>query len=135
MADLYPGIKNILERLKSKGIPLSIYTGKGRDAATITLKKLGIFNYFDLIVTGDDVKEHKPSVEGVNLFLEKFNLDKEKVLMIGDSPADINAARGAGIKIASVVWDSYSRDEVIDLKSDFLFHSVKELKIFLEDNI
>ncbi|HEY6907296.1 MAG TPA: HAD hydrolase-like protein, partial [Ignavibacteriaceae bacterium] len=71
MADIYPGIKEILEELKSNGVLLSIYTGKGREAATITLKKLGIYGYFDLIITGDEVQEHKPSPEGIEIFLDK----------------------------------------------------------------
>lgn len=135
IVDLYAGIKEILETCKEKNILLSIYTGKGREAAEITLKKLSIYNYFDLIVTGDEVKKHKPSPEGINLFLEKFNLSKEKVLMIGDAPSDIKAARDAGIKVASVLWDSYSKEKVLQMNSDFVFHSVDELKNFISKNI
>jgi len=131
MADLYPGIIDILRNLKQKNILISIYTGKGRESSVITLKKLGIFDYFDLIITGDDVKNHKPSPEGINIFIEKFNLDRNKVLMIGDSTGDIKAAREAGVRIASVVWDSYSKDKVLKSGSDYLFHSVDELKEFL----
>ncbi len=43
MAELYPGIKELLEYIKSKDIYLSIYTGKGRKAAAITLKEAGNF--------------------------------------------------------------------------------------------
>ena len=43
MAGLYPGIKEILEYIKSKNVFLSIYTGKGRKAAAITLKEAGNF--------------------------------------------------------------------------------------------
>jgi pyrophosphatase PpaX len=113
MASDYPGIKKIVEHLKNKNVYLSIYTGKGRDAATITLKKIGLFDYFDMIMTGDDVKEHKPSAEGILNFVKGFNLDPDRVLMVGDSPSDIKAARSAGVKIASVVWDSYAKDEAI----------------------
>ena len=134
MADLYPGIKEILFQLKEKNILLSIYTGKGRKAAVITLKKLEIFDYFDLIITGDDVQVHKPSAEGILKFLEKFNLVKDQVLMVGDSPADVKAAKSAGVKIASVLWDSYAKEKVLQLKSDFNFHSVEELKLFLVNN-
>ncbi len=130
MADLYPGIKEILEFLKQKGIILSIFTGKGKQAATITLKELNIYDYFDLIVTGDDVKEHKPSAEGINLFLQKFNLDKDEVIMVGDSIVDVKASRGSGIKIASVLWDSLSKEKVLNANSDYYFQSVKELKDF-----
>jgi HAD superfamily hydrolase (TIGR01549 family) len=132
MADLYPGIIEILDNLKSNNVLLSIYTGKGRDASIITLQKLKIFDYFDLIITGDEVKEHKPSPEGITMFLEKFRLPQEVVLMVGDAPADIRASRTAGVKIASVIWDSYSKDEVLKLNPDYLFYSVDELKEFLK---
>ena len=135
MADLYPGIKDILSYIKSKNTLLSIYTGKGKEAATITLKKLEIYDFFDLIITGDDVKNHKPSAEGVIKFIDNFNLAPSRVLMIGDSPVDIKAAHSAGIKVVSVVWDSYAKNEVLELKSDFLFHTVDELENFIKANI
>jgi len=55
--------------------------------------------------------------------------------MVGDSPADVKAAKAAGVKVASVLWDSYSKEKVLELKSDFVFHSVEELRIFLENSI
>src|ERR1035437_9111386 len=131
MADLYPGIIEILNILKNKNVLLSIYTGKGRDASVITLEKLKIYDYFDLIITGDEVKKNKPSPEGITLFLEKFHLQKANVLMVGDSPADIKASRAAGVKVASVIWDSYSKEAVLKLNPDYLFNSVAELKEFL----
>ncbi len=131
MADIYPGMKEILDGLKSQGVLLSIYTGKGREAAAITLRKLGIYDYFDLIITGDEVKEHKPSPEGIEVFLEKFNLEKNDVLMIGDSPSDIKAAAAAGVKVASVLWDSLAKDHVLKMKSDYVFNTVAELREFL----
>ena len=135
LADIYPGIKEILNFVKSKNVRLGIFTGKGRKSSLITLEALGIDKYFDLIITGDDVVNHKPSGEGINKFVNEFNLDKEKVLMIGDSPGDIKASREAGVKIASVVWDSYSKDKVLKSGSDYLFHSVNELREFLEKNL
>ena len=131
MADIYPGMKEILEKLKSQGVLLSIYTGKGREAAIITLKKIGIYDFFDLIITGDEVKEHKPSPEGIEIFLEKFNLKKEDVIMVGDSPSDVKAAHAAGVKVASVLWDSLAKDHVLKMDSDFVFNTVAELKDFL----
>lgn len=135
MADIYPGMIDVLKFIKSKNIPLSIYTGKGRGTAEITLKKIGVYDFFDLIVTGDDVKESKPSREGVDMFVEKFNLDRNKVLMIGDAPADVIAAHRAGVKAASVLWDSYARDKVLQMNSDYIFETVEEFKKFLEENI
>jgi HAD superfamily hydrolase (TIGR01549 family) len=135
MADLYPGIKEILIHIKAKNVLLAVFTGKGKEATTITLKKLGIYDYFDIIITGDDVKNHKPSAEGIIKFIKRYNLNKERVLMIGDAPSDIKAAQSAGVKIASVVWDQYTKEEVKIMNSDFIFHKVEELNKFLIENI
>ncbi len=131
MADIYPGMKEILEKLKSSGVLLSIFTGKGKAAAAITLKKLDIYKYFDLIITGDEVKEHKPSPEGIEIFLKKFKLKKSEVIMIGDSPSDVKAAHSAGIKVVSVLWDSLSKHHVLQMNSDYVCNTVAELREFL----
>lgn len=131
IAGLYEGIKEILHHLKSKGYPIGIFTGKGRDASMITLKKLGIDHYFDLIVTGDDVENHKPSPEGILKFVNHFKLNPERVLMIGDSVSDVIASKDAGVKVASVLWDSYGEEIVKSVGSDYYFYSVEELREFL----
>ncbi|MFC2133354.1 HAD family hydrolase [Bacteroidota bacterium] len=135
LADIYEGIKDILEMIKKENILLSVYTGKGRKSSLITLVKIGVLEYFDMIVTGDDVKNPKPSPEGIDVFVEKFNLERNRVLMVGDSPADIKAARHAGVKNAEVLWDEYAKQRSHDLKSDFVFHTVKELDEFIKKNI
>ncbi|MGB9663703.1 MAG: HAD family hydrolase [Ignavibacteria bacterium] len=134
MADLYPGIVDILNELKERKILTSIFTGKGRKTTEITLEILGIKNYFDMIVTGDDVINHKPSPEGILKFIQTFNLNKDQVLMVGDSVADIIAARDASIDIASVVWDSYAKDEVIKL-NPLHFETVPDFRNWLMERI
>ena len=134
MAKAYDGIADIVRGIKEQGTPLSIYTGKGRRSSMITLKEFGLLDYFDMVVTGDDIAEHKPSPEGVDLFVDKFELDREKVLMIGDAPADVKVARATGIQIASVLWDSYAKEKVLEMGSDYYFHSVEDLHNFLLPN-
>jgi len=131
MADIYPGLKEILVYLKNNNYPIGIFTGKGRDSSMITLTKLGVDKYFDLIVTGDDVENPKPSSEGIRKIVNHFGLKPEKVLMIGDSVSDVIASKEAGVKIASALWDSYGKNEVKLMGSHYYFNSVEELKRFL----
>jgi len=131
LADAYDGIIQLVENLHNSGVTLSIYTGKGRRSSEITLKEIGLIDYFDMIVTGDDIKGHKPSPEGIDVFIETFNIPRERVLMVGDAPSDVKAARATGIKIASVLWDAYAKEEVMKMGSDYYFHSVEELQSFL----
>ena len=135
IAKLYPGMKEILDMLKDKKILLSIFTGKGRKSSIITLEELGIINYFDMIVTGDEVRNHKPAPEGIISFLKEYNLKKDEVLMIGDSAGDVKASRDAGVKIASALWDSYAAEKVKQLGSDYYFNTVNDLKMFLSKKI
>ena len=133
MVHAYDGIVELVKELNQNDIRLSIYTGKGRKTSETTLKQIGLYDYFDMIVTGDDIKDHKPSPEGIEKFIDQFDLPRDKVLMIGDAPADIKAARASGIKIASVLWDSYAKDKVLAMSSDYYFNSVDELRSFLID--
>lgn len=135
LADIFPGLIEIIDNIKSKNVVMGIFTGKGKSSSIITLKAFGIENNFDLIITGDDVLEHKPSPEGINKFLEKFKLDKQKVLMVGDAHVDVLASRGSGVKCASVLWDSYHKDEVLKLNPDYIFYTVKDFADFIDNNI
>lgn len=131
IALLYSGMKELLLDVKRENIILGIFTGKGRTSSLITLNFLGIRELFDMIVTGDDVKEHKPSPEGILKFVETFHLNSKEVLMVGDAPSDIKASIEAGVDIASVIWDSYSEHEVRKLNSKNIFHTVEELRNFI----
>jgi HAD superfamily hydrolase (TIGR01509 family) len=131
MTQVFDGIIDLIDELKKRGVLLSIYTGKGNGSTDITLDELDIKNKFDMIVTGDDIEGHKPSPEGVELFVNKYNLNRKRVLMIGDAPPDVTAAKVTGIKIASVLWDSYAKEEVLKMKSDYYFYTVEELTRFL----
>ena len=132
LASLYPGIKDLLEFIKSKGIIISLFTGKGRRTTEITLHEFGIEQYFDSVVTGDDVDHFKPSGDGIRIIMRKFSLQPDEVLMVGDAVADIKAAGEFGVPIAAVVWDSYGKDKVVEAKTDLLFHSVGEFRTWLE---
>ena len=135
MARLHTGMDDMLRYLKQKGVRLAVFTGKGKRTATITLEEFGIAEYFDLIVSGNDVVKHKPHPEGIARVLEAFTLKPEEVLMVGDSLTDLKASRAAGVKIASVLWDSYDREQVLQAKTDFVFHTVGEMLDWLRAHL
>ncbi len=127
MASLHPGIEDLLRFLKQRDVRLAVFTGKGKLTTGITLEAVGIAQYFDLVVSGNDVTDHKPSPEGIFRVLEAFSLRPEQALMVGDSLADIKASRSAGVRVASVLWDSYDRERVLRAGPDYVFHDVREM--------
>lgn len=126
LASMYSGTIDILDFLKTNNVVIALFTGKGRKSTDITLEEFGLSKYFEITMTGDDVDVFKPSGDGIKKIMEKFSLNSDEVLMVGDAVGDFKASREAGVHIASVVWDSYAKEEVMKLQSDFLFHNVPE---------
>lgn len=135
LATLYPGIKDLLIFLRGKGMILGLFTGKGRRTTEITLRAFDIARYFDIVMTGDDVDHFKPSGDGLRKIMQRFSLSADELLMVGDSVADIRASRDGGVAIASVLWDSYSKDHVLQVSTDYVFHSVAEFRLWLEGEL
>ena len=131
LARLYPGILEIVAQLKQRGAHLAVFTGKGIETTTITMEKFGLKPYFDYVVTGSDVVNHKPSAEGIHKIVKHFGLSPGEVLMVGDSVGDVKASHEAGVKVAAVLWDSYSREKVLQMKTDYVFHDVAEFSEWL----
>jgi pyrophosphatase PpaX len=132
MAAGHEGIREILAYLKSHGVLLALFTGKGKRTTAVTLPALGMDGYFSMIVTGDDVAAHKPSAEGIRKVLDAFGVDPGSALMVGDSAADIVAARGAGVSVASVAWDPFARGNAPLPESDYTFGSVSGFSSFIQ---
>lgn len=127
IASLHDGIDTLLDYIIENGGRIAAFTGKGRRSAEITLKELGIFDRVEFLVSGDDVTLKKPSGEGIRTILKHFDSKPEETLMIGDSSADIKAAKENGVPVASVLWDCYSPEIVKKMNSGMIFNTVEEL--------
>ena len=69
---IYPEVYEILPKLKEQGFKTAIISTKYRYRIKGVLKREKLANYFDLIVGGEDVEEHKPHPEGLLLAIEKL---------------------------------------------------------------
>jgi len=106
---LYPKTKSILEQLNKNNITLGIVTNSPRKYALDILDHHGIRDFFETIVTYNEVGHDgtKPSPQGINLALSNLNLNnKNNILFIGDDAKDINASYAAGIKPLAPAWAS-----------------------------
>ncbi|MEM4461043.1 MAG: HAD family phosphatase, partial [Nanopusillaceae archaeon] len=68
------GSKELLFFLKEKNYKIGIVTSSNRDFTEKVLKNLGLENFFDIIITSDDVKNTKPDPEPYILAVKKLNL-------------------------------------------------------------
>ena len=94
-----PKLKDLLMQLKSQNIRLAIVTTDNEYVTDMCLKKLGIKELFDRVYTDDGKTPTKPNPYCVYDFCKAFNLEKESVIMVGDTLTDVEFAKNAGIKV------------------------------------
>src|SRR5262249_26386624 len=88
----FPGVLEVMQRAKGSGWRLGVFTGKGRRGAIYTLEQLRLWpDVAEVLVSSDDVTYPKPDPEGVKLALAKLEITPDRMLFVGDAPADIEA--------------------------------------------
>jgi pyrophosphatase PpaX len=120
---LYPGIREILEQFHSQGTKLGIVTQKYRSievegypaGAIQELKELEITELFSVIVGFEDVTEHKPHPAAINLAINSLGSKPEETVMVGDSAADMEAARAAGCFSCYAIWGLPASEHKTDI--------------------
>ena len=94
---LHPHTMEVLNELKEDSFKLGLVTNIGERAILKALDKFKLSKIFDVIITRNDVTRLKPDPEGLNSAIEKLNENTKKIVFVGDSYNDIEAARKAGI--------------------------------------
>lgn len=104
MIEAFDGMPELMKALKEKGYLVAIVTSRMRNTTLIGLRKFGVMEDIDCIVTCEDTDKHKPDPEPVLIALERLSVSAEEALMVGDSMFDIKCARNAGVKTVLVEW-------------------------------
>ena len=115
----YPGIHKTVAALRGRGVKLAIVTSKGRRATERGLRRCGLEEYFDLLVTVDDVTEYKPHPAPVVAALDRLFAAPGEAVFIGDSPHDMQSGRGAGVRTAAALWGPFSRKALAPHEPDY----------------
>jgi pyrophosphatase PpaX len=95
--ELYPDALFVLESLRNKGKELALVTSGSKHIVTETMNKYNLTKMFDAIITKEDVSNHKPHPEPLDLGMKLLGATKDKTIMIGDTDNDIGAANNVGI--------------------------------------
>ncbi|MGE0526768.1 MAG: HAD family hydrolase, partial [Bdellovibrionales bacterium] len=77
--------------------------------------------------SADDASSSKPSPDIVQAAWKKTGCRKEEVLMIGDTPYDIEAAKRAGVRIIALTCGGWTRDELKDRGADAVYTDLADL--------
>lgn len=88
---------------KYKGVlPMALGTGGTRFFAELTIKTIGFENYFDVLVSADDVENHKPAPDTFLECARRMNVSPEFCVVFEDGIQGLEAAKRAGMIIVDV---------------------------------
>ncbi|MFZ4714859.1 MAG: HAD family hydrolase [Bacteriovoracaceae bacterium] len=107
---LFPGIRELLQTLSVQGYLIYLWTARERYSMTRILEELGVKSFFTEISTPTDCTP-KPSPDGLIMMLQ--TVEKKKVVMIGDSNADIIGAKKFGAWALGAGWNPELNDAVL----------------------
>lgn len=126
-ASLLPGVREVLELLRAKGVRLVILTNSGRKAATKVMTEVGVTQFFEFVLTRDDTEAMKPRPDGLAKAVAALGLRPGAVCYVGDGVYDVVAAKRAGIRVISVATGNYSADSLRESGAEDVIASLSEL--------
>ena len=124
---LFPGMREGLARLAEMGIPLAVITNKATRFVRPHLAAAGIEHYFSVVIGGDDLPAKKPDPAPLVHAAAAFGIPIHRLLMVGDSGNDVEAARGAGCPVLVVPYGYREGRPVQDLEADGIVESVDDV--------
>jgi phosphoglycolate phosphatase len=124
---VWPGAMEALAGLKAEGCVLGVCTNKPYRATMEILDALRLSPLLDAVVGGDSTPYKKPDPRHLAETLKAMGAEGLPAIMVGDSPNDVNAARGAHMPVI-VVSFGYTRVPVAELGADALILSFGDLR-------
>jgi HAD superfamily hydrolase (TIGR01509 family) len=92
----------MLNRLQRDGYRLAVCSNAIRDSVELMLRQAGVRDYFEFVISNEDVKRAKPDPEIYLNAIARLGCYPEEVVIVEDAPHGIEAARGAGGHICQV---------------------------------
>lgn len=97
-----PGVVEFLDHLLNSGVRVALATSASRKRACGTLEELGIHQYFETVITGDDVTAGKPDPAIYCLAAARMHEEPSRLLAMEDAVSGVRAARAAGMQCVGI---------------------------------
>lgn len=121
---IFPAWESVLRQLKSERHHLGILSSNAQDNIQIVLKRHGLYELFDFIITE---KALFGKTRRLHQLMKKFNFIDSETFYIGDEVRDIEAAQANNIKAIAVSWGLNSLQRLEAAAPDLIIHDPREL--------
>lgn len=121
-----PDLAEALAELKAIGLRLAVVTTDNEPITRHCLAGLGVLQYFDVIFTDDGHTPTKPDPFCAGEFCRLYGLDKDRVMMVGDTMTDVRFAKNAGITAISLA-PTPEKKALLAPHTDIIIEAISEL--------
>ena len=132
LTTLFPGVVPAATELRARGLATGIVSTKFRYRIQSILANHDAGDLFDVIVGGEDVRQHKPHPESLQRALARLELGPTEALYVCDHPVDALAAEAAGVPLVIVLSGVAREDEFANLPRLAILRSVADLPAWLK---
>lgn len=108
----YPGIPELLARLRARGLPLAVVSNKG-DAAVQELVESHFPQVFSAVAGEREGVRRKPAPDTVEQVMSAMGVSPAEAVVVGDSEVDLLTAQRAGCDCITVGWGFRGREELM----------------------
>lgn len=113
-ATMINGIDKVLDFAKKKNLKQAIYTFNTRKNAQISLEKVNLLNFFDIIAGRDNINNPKPHPDHLLYICDKLDVCPSEIVVIGDHTRDIEGAINVGAHSIAVI-SKLARKETLQI--------------------
>lgn len=130
----FAGIDEVLRRIDTRGAQLAIVTGKGAGSAAISVRRLGLDRYFDLVVSGSANGVIK--ADQIREIADRWDMSPGQIAYVGDTVYDMEHAHAAGAVAIAAAWaKTADRLKLAAASPRELFVTVAELANWVDRDV
>jgi len=123
----YPGTPAILRDIAESGLPMGVVTSKGTEGARRDLAHFGLTDFFEVVISADDVPIHKPDPYPLRFAAAALGVPLEYCVYVGDSPHDMSAAISGNAIAVAALWGAFAENDVLAPGPPFALRDIGEL--------
>lgn len=136
LARPFPEVRDMLETLRVRDIPVGLVTSKTREMALRGLDLMGLVGYFSVRVFMEDSTRHKPNPDPLWLALDWLGLRErpQDVVYVGDSIHDVAAGHAAGVRTGAALWGPFPETSLRELNPTYLLRAPRDVLGLLDSH-
>ena len=124
---MLPGARELVEELSKRGYKQAVFTNKIGDQSRRIITHLGLDSMIEFTLGADDTPHRKPQAAFSRAVLDRLEVDDSRIVFIGDSPFDIQAAHCVSRPAYCVTTGTHSKEELVEARADGVYSTMTEL--------